>query len=548
VSIPKWDDHALRAFLYYSDQETTFVGKIYQLFKQHNEHRIVYDRIVTLLDYKLFGKLNYVHLMLIGNLSLVGLLAVFVAVLRRAGLTVFHALPVALLLFNLSQWENMFWGMASLQNFSVVLWVVAAFYLLSYTHWWLLAFVAGVLATLTSGNGLMVWPVGFVLLALRLLIYPASRSQSPYRPLVGWLLGAAVVMGLYFTGFQKPGGIAYVRPGIVDLVKGWFAVVGAAAEVLPFGNPLRSSMVSGALLVLAMLALVGWSLLENRFILAQLVRGLVKSRTTSSPFSRAIPPITLFFWGCAGFLLGTAAVVAWARTGFGFDLLITSRYKMYSLMSLVLLYMYGMITIPTQFTRGWLSIAVAGSLAFAVLSYYAFLDEIIWWRHWNTTNQFNSTHTTNSPVTTTDSISQRYNPPIPAFYDKAMSAIYGPAKASTVGVEVVNKADGFSIENTTVEPQGLRDEGTYIVARSAKRTYLFPVWQNQQAITAAQFRTANLFTAGFKADSRQSNALDAGTYQLFVLVVSGKKPAVLHPTNQTIVSTGPSSTEAAKNW
>ena len=85
VNVPKWDDHALRAYLYFSDQETTLSGKIYQLFRQHNEHRIVYDRIVAVLDYRLFGKMSYVHLMVVGNLSLVGLLAVFGAVLVRAG-------------------------------------------------------------------------------------------------------------------------------------------------------------------------------------------------------------------------------------------------------------------------------------------------------------------------------------------------------------------------------------------------------------------------------------------------------------------------------
>ena len=514
VSIPKWDDHALRAFLYYSDQETTLSGKIYQLFKQHNEHRIVYDRIVTVLDYKLFGKLNYVHLMLIGNLSLVGLLAVFVAVLRRAGLTVLYALPVALLLFNLSQWENMFWGMASLQNFSVVLWVVAAFYFLSYTRHWQLAFVAGVLATLTSGNGLMVWPIGFVLLVLHLPAYATFRNRPLLRPLIGWGLGAVVVMGLYFTGFEKPDGIAYVRPGAVDLLKGWFAVVGAAAEVLPFDAPLRSSMLLGAVMVLATLGVVAWSLLTNWLLIGQSIQRLFSSKTASLSYQKSIPSITLFFWGCAAFALGTAAVVAWARTGFGFDLLITSRYKMYSLTGLALLYVYGAVTLPARFARGWMLGSVAGSLISAGLSYYAYVDEIIWWRHWHTTNQFNWTHTTNSPVAISDSVSQRYNPPVPAFYDAALPVIYGPSQQPAVALSVTKKPGGFSVENTTVLPQGLLDEGAYVLARSAKRTYLFPVWQNQQALTAARFRPANLFTAGFKADTRLSTALDAGTYQL----------------------------------
>ena len=553
INIPKWDDHALRAFLFYSDQEPTITGKIYQLFKQHNEHRIVYDRIITMLDYQLFGKLNYVHLMLIGNLSLVGLLSVFMAALCRsrvgqAGPSALYALPIALLLFNLSQWENMFWGMASLQNFSVVLWVLAAFYCLSYTHRWGWALVAGVLATLTSGNGLMVWPIGFVLLALRLTQYSsANKGRGYFLPLIGWFFGAVVVMGLYFTGFEKPGGIAYVRPGVVDLLKGWFAVMGAAAEALPIGSPLRNSILLGGAMVLLMVGIVGWSLWANRLILSQQISALVKSRIAIAQTSGEIPSITLFFWGCAGFILGTAAVVAWARTGFGIDLLITSRYKMYSLTGLALLYLYVVVALNGRAAWRWMLGSVAGCLVFAGLSYVSFLDETIWWRHWLTTNQFNWTHTTNRPLFSSDSVSQRYTPPATAFYDTALPVIYGPAQPPLAAIQLNKTPGAFSLQNTTLPAQGLGDAGAYLLARSAKRTYLFPVWQQQRSLASAHFQPTNLFTSGFTA-SVLSAELAAGRYQLFVLTVSDKADYQLHSTNKTLVSAGPPATVTAKNW
>ncbi|MFD2933871.1 hypothetical protein [Spirosoma flavum] len=552
VNIPKWDDHALRAFLFYSDQDPTFTGKIYQLFKQHNEHRIVYDRLITTLDYWLFGKLNYVHLMLVGNLSLVGLLVVFMAVLRRsqpgrASQSVMYALPIALLLFNLSQWENMFWGMASLQNFSVVLWVIAAFYFLSYTNKWGLAFVAGVLATLTSGNGLMVWPIGFVLIALQLTRYRSSSKNRIYRPMIGWLVGAVVVIGLYFTGFEKPGGIAYVRPSAVDLLKGWFAVVGAAAEAVPSSSPLRNSILLGGLLILLTLGIIIWSFLANRLLLGQQIRNLFQPKTAIAETKGTISSITLFFWGCAGFILGTAAVVAWARTGFGIDLLITSRYKMYSLTGLSLLYLYVVVSLNDRAGRWWMIGSIVSSLVFAGLSYFSFLDETIWWRHWLTTNQFNWTHPTNRPIFSSDSVSQRYNPATPAFYDAALPTIYGPAQQPAVSLIVTKISGGFSLQNTTLPAQGLGDAGNYLLARSSKRTYLFPVWQNQQSIAMARFMPINLFTAGFKGSLLLAE-LDAGMYQMFVLTVSTKKTYDLYPTNQTIVSAGPPAATTVKNW
>ena len=262
VNVPKWDDHALRYYLYLFDQETTVSGKIYQVFKQHNEHRIVYDRVIATLDYWVFGKLSYVHLMVVGNLSLAGLLAVFGAVLRRAGKSLLYLVPVSLLLFNLSHWENMFWGMAALQNFSVVLWVMLTIYWLSYTNRWGLAMGSAVLATLTSGNGLLVWPVGFVLLLLQIPAYRRSTATTnhPLRLLLGWIAVAAIVIGLYFIGFEKPAGNPPDRGSLTNLLKGWLAFTGAAAEALPTSSPLSVNILLGGLMILSTLGLVVWSL------------------------------------------------------------------------------------------------------------------------------------------------------------------------------------------------------------------------------------------------------------------------------------------------
>ncbi|GAB2542300.1 hypothetical protein [Spirosoma aerophilum] len=553
INIPKWDDHALRAFLYYFDQEPTLTGKFYQLFRQHNEHRIVYDRIVTAIDYRLAGTLNYVHLMLVGNLSLVGLLAVFMSALRysRQDLSaiqcVFYSIPVAWLLFNLSQWENMYWGMAALQNFSVVLWVIAAFYFLSYTRHWKLAFVAGVLATLTSGNGMMVWPLGAMILVIRWPAYFSRNHKHAYYPLLGWVIGAVVVVGLYFTGFEKPEGVKYVKPGVIDLTKGWLAVMGASAEAIPGNFPLRNSMLLGGLMVLLTLGISGWGLFTNRLLLLKLFRRLTAPKANSLAADQVVPSLTLFFWSCAAFILGTAAVVAWARTGAGIDLLITSRYKMYSLTGLALLYIVVTANLPRQIVGWWAAGSLIASVMFAGLSYFAFLDEVIWWRHWNTTNQFNSTHSTNSPTALSDPVTQHYTPPTSVFYDQALSVLYGPANQAAIILELKKTDGSYSLQNTTLPPRGLGDAGAYVLARSSKRTYMFPVRQNQQSMLAAGFNPNNLLINGFNS-SILPNQMEAGMYQLFVVTVSENGDCVLHPTNQRITSTGPSGAEEAKNW
>ena len=552
VNIPKWDDHALRAFLYYAGQEPTFWGKLQWLFKQHNEHRIVYDRLITALDYGLFGKLNYRHLMVVGNLSLVGLLAVFMGVLRRKDglvwhrLPVLYAVPVALLLVNLSQWENMFWGMASLQNFSVVLWVLAAFYLLTYTNRRGLALLMAVLATLTSGNGLLVWPLGFLLL----LLDPTVRSVTPkpkkLRPLLGWSVAALVVIGLYFWGFEKPGGTHAIRPGMFALLKGWLAVTGAAAEAIPIGNPLTNSILLGGLLMLITFGITAVTVFVHQRSIGRAVQALFRTDRRSNPIP--IPPMTLFFWASAAFLLGTAAVVAYARTGFGADLLITSRYKLYSLTLLALLYVYAVTMLPGQLAR-WAGLAGGlGSLLLAWFSYTAFIDETVWWRHYQMTGQFNGLYTTNQPVSQIDAVTARYTDVAPAIYDKLLPIIYGPAQPDPA-TTVTHTDAGFTVSNATLLPADGRDAGAYLVARSATRTYLFPTWQNRAMSLASWFLPGRAFAPGFRADIATTELADAGLYQILVLVVpdAPANPYLLD-TRQTITSTGNAAPAEAKNW
>ncbi|CCH54662.1 hypothetical protein BN8_03857 [Fibrisoma limi BUZ 3] len=536
VNVPKWDDHALRAFLYYLSQETTLTGKIYQIFRQHNEHRIVYDRIVTYLDYQLFGKLNYRHLMMIGNLSLLGLAGVFAAVLRRSGRAVWLLAPVVFFLFNLSQWENMYWGMAALQNFTVVFWVLWAIYLLTYTDRWLVALPLAIIATITSGNGLLVWPVAIVLLLV----------QRKFRPVAIWAMGAFVVIGLYFLGYEKPAGNPPDRGSVTDLLKGWFAFNGAAAEVFPLGSGFFSSLVAGGLLTIVALVVVA---IIVRRALPLLTKSSASQTTpaTSSP----LRSIDLFFLGAAGFLIGTGAIVAWSRVGFGMEMLITSRYKMYSLTLLALVYTYGVITLGGRFRQPLGLIGLVAGLGLAWLSYVAFLDETIWWRHWLlTTQQFNATYSTNKPVPQLDPVTKQYQDTAPAFYDDHLSRLYSEPDQQKLSVTVKEEVRGvpvYMVTEPTLPVSDLRDGRAYVMFRSPQRVYLFPVTQNLNSGLMARLLPSRVFTNGFTATLYQGD-LAVGTYQILILTIDAQGQWALHPTDQTVQLKTKAADGFKKNW
>ena len=78
VDFPINDDYGVTlGFLNDFLNADTINGKISSLLEQCNEHRIVYDKIWTIISYKLFGLVNFNFLSLIGNLSLVYIFYIF---------------------------------------------------------------------------------------------------------------------------------------------------------------------------------------------------------------------------------------------------------------------------------------------------------------------------------------------------------------------------------------------------------------------------------------------------------------------------------------
>ncbi|GAB3937792.1 hypothetical protein [Larkinella terrae] len=521
INVPKFDDHALKAFLLKLDQAESLRDQIYEFFAQHNEHRIFYDRLISWLDYHLTGKLNFVHLMLVGNLSLVLLLLVFIRALRQAGVSLWMALPVSLLLFNLSHWENTFWGMAALQNFTVVALAVATFYELSFKNrvgW--LAIALAVLATLTSGNGLLIWPVGLILIFLR----------QDYVGVLRWLLALAITFRLYFLDYQKPAGNPPDPGSLLAQLHGWLLFNGAAAEAFPVRNFLLTCLLLGGIII-ALAAFFGIPAVVEKF------RGI------------KLTEWQLFFLGGAAFTIGTGLVVAFNRVGFGLGTLTTSRYKIYSLTLLAFLFTYGIVrTNPSKrfLTAG---LATVFSFLIAFFSYSTFLDEAVYLRQFMSTYQFNFTFTKNSTQPAIDPVTRQYVQNAPAFYDEHLAELLTSIRpADPIKIDSVFKSGTiFTVIQSTISPFGLRDEGSYLLARSAQRTYLFPVKQNLSRSPRGWFWPQRIFSGGFIAEIPETD-LARGNYGLFVLTVESGNSVKLHPTGRTITASGVKYQRPESNW
>ncbi len=163
------------------------------------------------------------------------------------------------------------------------------------------------------------------------------------------------------------------------------------------------------------------------------------------------------------------------------------------------------------------------------------------------TSQFNRTYGTNQPVSRVDAVTQQYTTLASAFYDANPAVLYGPGQSSTMPVTVTKTSAGFEVEQTTLTGQDLRDGRSFVVARSPKRTYLFPTRQNQNVSGWTRFWPTIALSTGFTAIIAPVD-LDVGTYRLFIVTVASGGQLTLYPTGQTIASVGQAGTALKKNW
>ena len=121
LNMPIWDDYgAILAFLNRCHDSNSFFSQLKLAFGKYAEHRVLYARLVSLLDYYVFGEVNFIRLNLIGNLGLIGVAVVLFKTIKDQENKWLIFLPVVLLLFQFQYWSIVMSPLSSLQNINTV--------------------------------------------------------------------------------------------------------------------------------------------------------------------------------------------------------------------------------------------------------------------------------------------------------------------------------------------------------------------------------------------------------------------------------------------
>ena len=459
INLPYWDDYLVQ------DQLLTLKSgsgsqKLVHIFDQHWEHRIIWTRLVFAFFAKLNGSLNYYGLTLIGVSGLFVVFGILFVLFRKLALPLLYFVPISFLLFTFQSYENLIWAMASIQNFWVLAFALGTFYGLAQNQpaTRFLALGLAVLATFTSGNGLLVLIVGFLVLA-----YQRHRQFM----IVWACLTIISLVGYFYTYHRISFFPSPFRYPITDWIKAFFVFLGAFADSSPNLVPNLLRQEHAVWLTMGIGVLV--AILAVRFVISLLrADGVTKATTLNS-----------FFLGCILFLFASAAITVYSRVGFsGPGYLLQGRYKIYSALTLSVVYLYSLYnwqqkSFLPRYAIG-LAIIIIGQSLF---SDYRCLEGIIAQHRRTVAEYFN--YLANTPKERQQAISQVFTPTEPAFFSTSVEQLTAPSWLSTQSTTDIDRIDEhpfmFNIaKSNAVNPTLSRPEdGSYLFFKSSDHTYLF---------------------------------------------------------------------------
>jgi hypothetical protein len=332
LNLPFADDFAQLNDVIRIIQHESLIEKFNQIFALHNEHRVAFTRIAYLLSYFTFGEINFRTLIIIGNIVFLVLLYLFFKISKVSYTSLLYFVPISILLFQLQSWKSMTWATSALSNQYILLFTGLTFYFLNKNT--RLNFYSGcffaIISAFTQGSGLVTVFLGWTILLF----------SKRYRQFFIWTAGACLLGFYYFQNFQTTTNVltgAVSLSGVKNMLIYFFAYLGSSLSL----NNIYAAVGFGVVL---------------SFYLCFL--------TWDKYFKRNL---TVYVFLVYTFL--NAALVAVARSGIEVDNVFSPRYKVVSVVIIILVY----ITLAERFSpnankfRGFVVIGILVS----ALSYFS---------------------------------------------------------------------------------------------------------------------------------------------------------------------------------
>jgi len=397
ANIPVLDDFAAILEFINKFLPSNWHEKIILLFSQYNEHRVVFLRLLTVSCYYITGKVDFRILTIIGHLSLIGLLIIFLKSNTTGNNTKkypYFIIPLVLLLFQPQYYETSAITMAAVSNLFVLFFAFLSLYLLTKrsTKYLLFSLAAAISATFTNGNGMLVFLAGLIILVI----------DKRFKESVVWLFVGITCVMVYFIGYLKPSHHPSITASIfihpIETIKYFLLFLGSYSEsFVPVKDKINY-----------LLPLLTGALSCAYFIFLLKVR-----------YYKMNKPVFSFLL----YLFLTVGTVSLCRSGFGLWQALSSRYTIISVLMIISFYFSAIEILSQKVVKTIFPILLVIALFFNLFSYYKYfrflvafrshdINSLIYWKKNNSgLLSYLDTEKTNAVMST--AIEKKYySPPI----------------------------------------------------------------------------------------------------------------------------------------
>lgn len=231
LNLPSFDDYdATIGFIkqFYFDSDS-IQDKFEAVFSRHNEHRILFSKLISASYFSLFENINFSHLIIIQNLFLLLFFLVTLLLFKRENqLKPTSFLIITALLFNLSFWQVSFYYWAGVQHYPVFLFSFLTLIMLDKADKVFSAdFVLGVLfaffAVFSFGNGFLALLTGMFLLF----------AKKNYTVLSVWIVISLALIFIAFFVDKHTGSVTSATFNIGWMARLLFTFAGSFLYINP---------------------------------------------------------------------------------------------------------------------------------------------------------------------------------------------------------------------------------------------------------------------------------------------------------------------------
>ena len=267
----------------------------------NQEHRKVFLRIIYILSYAMLGEIDFTVLILIGNFSLVILMYLFFHIVNVPRKNLFYFIPISILLFQLQSWTHMTWTAPAIQLYMFVFTGLTFYFCCKKSN---LGFFSAIFFAMVSVS---TYAVGWFTMALGWLILIINKR---YRHSIVWALVSLIFGFFYFKNFHSSANISsgiQTFDGFKNFLIFYFSFLGSALSP----NKIYIAASFGIILNLYLCYLI-----RDRYFHKN---------------------ITVFMFMVFVFLNAIGA--AMFRADFGIENVFAPRYKVVSVILVILVYM-----------------------------------------------------------------------------------------------------------------------------------------------------------------------------------------------------------------